>query len=93
MRNVVTEFYCKTLQGLVRSEQLSTFDKVLVVCGGPLDETVMRLTGFVDFTITNLGDEASRQDAENLTYEDGSFDVVIVHSGLHHCFSPHRALL
>ena len=54
MRNVVTEFYCKTLQGLVRSEQLSTFDKVLVVCGGPLDETVMRLTGFVDFTITNL---------------------------------------
>jgi SAM-dependent methyltransferase len=30
---------------------------------------------------------------ENLTYDDGSFDIVIVHAGLHHCQSPHRALL
>jgi ubiquinone/menaquinone biosynthesis C-methylase UbiE len=32
-------------------------------------------------------------DAERLTYGDGSFDVVIAHAGLHHCHSPHRALL
>jgi SAM-dependent methyltransferase len=55
----------------------------------------MREVGFSDFTITNLDDEMAnhRQDAENLTYEDGSFDTVIVHAGLHHCHSPHRALL
>jgi SAM-dependent methyltransferase len=33
------------------------------------------------------------QDVENLTYENGSFDVVVVHAGLHHCYSPHRGLL
>jgi SAM-dependent methyltransferase len=33
------------------------------------------------------------QDAEHLTYEDKSFDIVVVHAGLHHCYSPHRALL
>jgi SAM-dependent methyltransferase len=35
----------------------------------------------------------SYQDAERLTFEDESFDFCIVHSGLHHCYSPHRALL
>jgi SAM-dependent methyltransferase len=55
----------------------------------------MTQVGFKDFTITNLdaGMANHRQDAENLTYENNSFDVVIVHAGLHHCHSPHRALL
>jgi SAM-dependent methyltransferase len=68
---------------------------VLVICGGPLDEKVMGLTGFTDVTVTNLDDQMANnyQDAENLTYDDGSFDIVIVHAGLHHCYSPHRALL
>jgi len=30
---------------------------------------------------------------KNLSYDDGAFDVVIVHAGLHHCYSPHRGLL
>jgi SAM-dependent methyltransferase len=33
------------------------------------------------------------QDAERLTYPNESFDFCLVHSGLHHCYSPHRALL
>jgi SAM-dependent methyltransferase len=74
---------------------ISRTDRVLVVCSGPLDELVMRKVGFSDFTITNLtGDYADqRQDAEDLTYDEDSFDTVIVHAGLHHCRSPHRALL
>ena len=32
------------------------------------------------------------QDAENLSYDDDSFDYVIVRDGLHHCASPHRAV-
>ena len=35
----------------------------------------------------------SYQDAENLDYPDGSFDIAVVSAGLHHCRSPHRALL
>jgi ubiquinone/menaquinone biosynthesis C-methylase UbiE len=33
------------------------------------------------------------QDAENLSYDDRAFDLVVVHAGLHPCYSPHRALL
>jgi SAM-dependent methyltransferase len=35
----------------------------------------------------------SRQDAQSLSYEDGSFDFAFVADGLHHCSSPHRAML
>jgi SAM-dependent methyltransferase len=95
MRDVVTGFYADVLARLIADRTISKGDSVLVLCGGPLDEKVMGLVGFDDFTITNLdeGMSNSRQDAENLSYENGSFDVVIVHAGLHHCYSPHRALL
>ena len=95
MRDVVTEFYISVLERLIAEGAISISHSVLVVCGGSLDESVMRHVGFDDFTITNLADEIAyrRQDAENLTYDDGSFDIVVVHAGLHHCHSPHRALL
>ena len=35
----------------------------------------------------------SYQDAEALKYADAEFDWCVVHNGLHHCYSPHRALL
>lgn len=95
MRDVVTSFYVDVLKRLIAAGSVSLADRVLVVCGGPLDESVMRKVGFEDFTISNLDAGAANhhQDAENLSYDDSSFDVVIVHAGLHHCHSPHRALL
>jgi SAM-dependent methyltransferase len=95
MRDVVTGFYVDVLNRLIADGLISRMDRVLVVCGGPLDEKVMRQVGFADFAVTNLDTQMTNrwQDAENLTYEDGSFDVVVVHAGLHHCYSPHRALL
>jgi ubiquinone/menaquinone biosynthesis C-methylase UbiE len=33
------------------------------------------------------------EDAEQLTCPDGSYDLIAVSAGLHHCRSPHRALL
>src|SRR5690348_15360755 len=95
MRDVVTGFYVDVLQRLLKDGSISISDSVLVVCGGPLDENVVRHVGFTDYTITNLDDGMAnrRQDAENLTYDNGAFDIVIVHAGLHHCYSPHRALL
>lgn len=75
---------------------------VLVVCGGDLDREVLLAEGLHEVVISNLdermGEEQcapyswSYQDAENLTYSDGSFDVCVVHSGLHHCQVPHRAI-
>jgi SAM-dependent methyltransferase len=77
--------------------------KVLVVCGGRTDKIVMERCGFTDVMISNLGlrpagkdlgsFQWSEQDAERLEFADESFDFAVVHSGLHHCYSPHRALL
>jgi SAM-dependent methyltransferase len=76
---------------------------VLVVCGGEFDRDVLQDSGFTNVTISNLdervrGDEFapfawSYQDAETLALPGGSFDYVMVHAGLHHCASPHKALL
>jgi SAM-dependent methyltransferase len=93
MRDVVTSFYCDVLRKQVDAGAIAVSDRVLVVCGGPLDEAVMRDVGFTDFTITGFNHAGAHQDAENLTYGNGSFDVAVVHAGLHHCYSPHRALL
>jgi SAM-dependent methyltransferase len=95
MRDVVTGFYIDVLERLIRAGTLSKSDSVLVVCGGPLDEKVLENVGFSNVVVTNIDDTASHvhQDAENLAYDDGSFDLVVVHAGLHHCYSPHRALL
>src|SRR4051794_30329280 len=94
MRDVVTGFYIRVMERLVAAGTVCLADSVLIVCGGSLDENVLSSVGFQDLTITNLdSDVATQQDAEALTYEDASFDIVIVHAGLHHCHSPHRALL
>ena len=76
---------------------------VLVVAGGPADRDAFRELGFEHVTISNVDEEVaaeelapydwSFQDAEALTYPDGSFDLTVVSAGLHHCRSPHRALL
>jgi len=97
MRDVVTGFYFNVLERLISQGIISVEDSVLVVCGGPLDEKVVQGAGFKNFTISNIdnnsSEECERQDAENLGYKDQAFDIVIVHAGLHHCYSPHRALL
>lgn len=77
-------------------------DSVLVVCGTGGDAKILRDVGFHDVTVTNLEEDRTegiapfnwaRQDAEALTYPDGSFDWVLVDAGLHHCASPHKAML
>jgi SAM-dependent methyltransferase len=95
-------FYDETLRQLIDAGTISTSDKILVVCGGSYDADVLKGLGFKSVTLSNLdgayaGHDADyvweRQDTENLSYADSQFDVVMVHAGLHHCASPHRALL
>jgi SAM-dependent methyltransferase len=95
-------FYASTLQRLLDEGILRREMSVLVVCAGEADRDVFLELGFDNVTISNLagGSEEMFQpyrwaveDAEALSFEEGSFDLVAVSGGLHHCRSPHRALL
>jgi SAM-dependent methyltransferase len=96
-------FYGRALARLLEDGALTRDMSVLVTCGGDLDRDVFRALGFQNVTITNLderlGDDAfapyawSCADAEELPFADGSFDWAVVSAGLHHCRSPHRAVL
>lgn len=95
--------YCDTLKRMIKRGLINTDMRVLVVCAGEHDRDAFLAAGFTDVVISNLQDcyegadfppfEWSYQDAENLSFEDGSFDICVAHAGLHHCASPHRALL
>jgi SAM-dependent methyltransferase len=99
---VTDSFYRDTLTGLVADGVVAPADRLLVVCGGPVDRDTLVAVGFTDVVITNLdermtGDEYTpyqwhREDAEALSAADDSVDWGLVHHGLHHCASPHRAL-
>jgi SAM-dependent methyltransferase len=87
-------FYARTLRRLMDEGVVDASMSVLVVAGGELDRDVLRGAGFERATVTNLaGGEDAVADAEELPFEDESFDLAIVSAGLHHCRSPHRALL
>jgi SAM-dependent methyltransferase len=96
-------FYDEVLADLVHANILNTHMQILVVCGGIHDRDILYRSGFRHVVISNISAPFSTdqfapykwvlQDAEHLTFDDNSFDFCIVHSGLHHCYSPHRALL
>ncbi len=85
-------FYVTVLRAAFLSGAIRSDDRILVVCGGAKDEASLREAGLHNLTLSNIGSDVE-VDVENLVYADESFDVVIVHSGLHHCASPHRGLL
>ncbi len=95
-------FYAKIVRKLVGRGMMSNSDRVLTVCAGPADREVFLNEGFEQVLISNLDHHAGvkdyapysweLQDAEALTFEDSTFDWVVVHAGLHHCASPHKAL-
>jgi SAM-dependent methyltransferase len=94
-------FYRRTLDRLLDDGVLDRSMSVLVVAGGGADRDAFLGAGFTDVTISNVDESGdvyapfawSRQDAEALDLPDESFDLVAVSAGLHHCASPHRALL
>ena len=78
--------------------------RILVACGGGHDRDVLCAAGFHDVLITGIGcSQADAKacepfsicsaDVQQLPFGDGSFDLTVVNYGLHHCRSPHRALL
>jgi SAM-dependent methyltransferase len=97
------DFYAEVIGRLLRTGLLTAQMRILVICGGKVDKTVLQEHGLQDVVISNVDQRSGtesfapyafcHQDAEGLTFDDESFDFCIVHSGLHHCYSPHRALL
>jgi len=98
----MADFYVDTLTALLRRGIVDRSMRLLVVCGGEDDAKSLHRCGFDNVVISNIDRrfDATRcapyawawQDAERLAYSDDEFDVCMVHSGLHHCQSPHRAL-
>ncbi len=75
---------------------------ILVVGGGQNDADAFRAAGFHNVTFTNLVPPAVvvqgpfttvAADAESLPFPDGAYDYAVAHAVLHHCRSPHRAVL
>jgi SAM-dependent methyltransferase len=94
------DFYTETIDHLLSSGKMSKTDRLLVVCAGGRDAKALLSSGCTNVTISNLAERWDmagvswiRQDAEEMSFEDESFDWVAVHAGLHHCASPHAALL
>ena len=94
-----TFFYKTNLKKLIKDNEA----KILVVSGSQLDKQVFMDLGFKNVILSNLDSRMNQnefkpyqwsfQDAENLTYDDDEFDFAVVHAALHHCRSPHKALL
>lgn len=103
MKDFSKLIYTKTLSTAIKNASIGIEDSILVVCGGNYDRDVLLKLGFKNVTISNLdsrmvGNEFepyawSFQDAEQITLDTDSFDWVLVHAGLHHCYAPHKALL
>jgi ubiquinone/menaquinone biosynthesis C-methylase UbiE len=99
MSDTRISFYKNTINQWITDKNAS----ILVVGGGETDRDVLHSLDFTNVIISNLdsrlkGDEFapyqwSLQQAEQLSYEKATFDFVLVHAALHHCESPHRALL
>jgi SAM-dependent methyltransferase len=92
-------FYKKVVEEQIKLKTAS----ILVCGGGVLDKTVFNELGFQDVTITNLDTRIGPDDyapfkwkfenAESLTYEDASFDYVVIHAAIHHASLPHKLLI
>jgi len=97
------EFTDTVLRQLLAEGMLKPTDSFVAVCAGVRDRDVFVRCGFHDVLITNINqDDASDnfapfewryEDAQGLNLLDESFDFAFVADGLHHCSSPHRALL
>lgn len=98
-------FFEKTLQAMLDNGDIRKDMSVLILCGGTADKNILENLQFSNVTISNLDPRVEKNranfapydwaylDAEAIDRPDQSYDLCIVHSGLHHCRSPHLAMI
>lgn len=101
MRN--PEFVASVFRSLASEHGFVETDSVVAVCANLAERELFLSLGFPNVVICGADLNATAeayapftwdpQDAHDLTYADRSFDFAFVSDGLHHCRSPHRALL
>jgi hypothetical protein len=95
------DFYREVLRTLAAEGHISREDSVLAVCAGDSDAYALAKEGFKRVTISNLDGkyhsmfEGGLEDFETLPLDlespelpEEAYDVVVVHSGLHHLACP-----
>jgi SAM-dependent methyltransferase len=97
-----TPFAESVLGELLADGTIARSDSVIGVCSSERERDVFSHFAFQNVMMTNIDSrngarfhpfEWSYQDAQDLQFEDNSFDFAFVADGLHHCSCPHRALL
>jgi hypothetical protein len=88
---------------MLKDKKIGIGDSVLAVCAATAERDIFVELGFGNVTISNISENRvegesypftwSRQNALDITFPAGAFDYCFVSDGLHHCSSPHRALL
>lgn len=91
-------FYQNGVRDLIKDQNAS----ILVCGGGLLDKYIFEKLGFHDVTISNLdtrmrGNEYAPfkwkyENAASLSFNNESFDYVVIHAAIHHASSPHKVL-
>ena len=99
--------FSRVLMDCVRTLRIDPSETALVVGGSFQDVEILQRVGFRDITLSNfapvscsslpsadgLNLKALCEDAENSALANDSRDFVLAHEVLHHCRSPHRALV
>lgn len=90
--------YTRAISSLLKRAWLKNSDTVLVLAGGSFDRQTILDLGLSNVTISNLDFHDARRDyapfvwkrldAENIDVQDGSYDWVVIHAGLHHLAVP-----
>lgn len=93
------DFYFETVKELIPNNGSS----ILICGGGLLDKSVFNELGFENVTITNLDTRTPEkeyapfkwdlQNAQDLSYDNESYDYVVIHAAIHHTSMPHKTLL
>lgn len=83
------------LEKYISREALDVSGSVLAIGAGELDVILLHELGFSKVTTSNIqgSQTALALDAENIELPDNSYDVVFAHAVLHHCRSPHKAVI
>jgi hypothetical protein len=98
---VRTKFVERVVTQVTKADPAAKTARWLAICAGESERGLFTKLGLTDLTISNLElnnfDPVpfswAAQNAHQLGYPAGAFDYVFVADGLHHCSSPHRALL